>query len=261
MNRRLIVLLSLFAFIVFIIVLSSTVFSLNQAQVNFLSTTNNLSASEQTIVNSAEFDYGESIFFIDRQAYIDKIELSNPYIKVVGLEIAFPSKLIIHAVERNEMFAFKLSNNTYAITDNELKVLEIRQTFVNTNQNAILVNNADYTVPTENALLGTIVNMPEAYINLIKSFGTHSFEWDYNLANLRGNIKALMLNYEEDNQLLIEMRQGVQIVVKQANLKMSDKLQMAFSVYDSEAIDRTRGILLVLEQIDGEIVAAYDNGE
>jgi cell division septal protein FtsQ len=253
--------MSLFGFIVFIIVLSSTVFSLSQAQVNFLSTTNNLSGGEDIILSSAEFEYGESIFFIDKETYIEKIEVANPYIKVVGLEIAFPSKLIIHAVERNEMFAFKLSNNTYAIVDDELKVLDIRQTFVNTNQNAILIDNADYTVPTENAQLGTIVNMPKAYVNLIKSFGTHSFEWDYNLANLRGNIKSVTLNYEEDNQLLIEMRQGVQIVVKEANLNMSDKLQMAFSVYDSDAIDRTKGILLVLEQIDGEIVAAYDDGE
>ena len=261
MNRRLIVLLSLFAFIVFIIVLSSTVFSFHTAQVNFLSTTNYLDDSEQNILNSAEFNYGESIFFIDREEYTSKIEVANPYIKVVGLESVFPSKLIIHAVERNEMFAFKLSNNTYAICDSELKVLELKQTFVNTNQNAILIDNIGYTIPTENAALGTFIAMPEAYINLIKNFSEYSMEWDYNLANLRGNIKQITLNYEEDNQLLIDMRQGLQIIVKDANLKLQDKLQMAYSVYDSEQIDRTKGILLVLEQLDGEIVAAYDNGE
>lgn len=260
MNRRLIILLSLFAFIVFIIVLSSTVFSLNNAQVDFLSTTNYLDDSEQTILDSADFNYGESIFFIDREAYINKIEVANPYIKVVGLEIIFPSKLIIHAVERNEMFVFKLSDNTYAICDDELKVLELKPVFVNMNQNGILIDNSSFILPVADALLGTIIDMPKAYVNLIKDFAHNAMEWDYNLANLRGNIKSITLNYEEANQLLVDMKQGIQIIIKEANLNIADKLQMAFSVYDSDVVDRTMGILLVLEQLNGEIVAAYDDG-
>jgi len=252
--------MSLFAFIVLIIVLSSTVFSLRVTDLNFLSTTNYLT-NEEAILNSAEFNVGESIFFVDRESYIQKIEVANPYIKVVGIEIVFPNKLIVHAVERNEVFAFKLADNTYAICDEELKVLEIRQTFVNTTGNAILVENSSLTIEVTNAILGTTINMPLAYSNIITSFATYMKEWDSNLANLRGNIETLVLNYEEENNLAIEMRQGVQIIINDAHLRLNDKVQMAFSVYDSDAIDRTKGILLILEQQNTEIIAMYDDGE
>jgi|AntRauTorcE11897_2_1112592.scaffolds.fasta_scaffold00001_333 hypothetical protein len=261
MNKRLILLISLFAFIVFIIVLSSTVFSFNNAQINFLSTTNNLTENEQSIIETADFNYGESIFFMDRQEYINNLEKANPYIKVVSLEVVFPSEVIVHAVERVEFYSFKLSDNTYAITDNELKVLNIKQTFINTNENAILVHNNNLSLQASNVSLGSFIDMSEAYASLIENFSIYSQQWDQNIANLMGNIKSITLNYETNNDLLVEMRQGVQIIIKGSNEELSDKMQLGFSVYDSGQIDRTQGIILVLKELDGEIVAAYESGE
>lgn len=259
MNKRLVILLSIFFFIVLVILLSSTVFSFQEAQVNFLSTTNYL-VNEKTILDSAHFEYGESIFFIDREEYIENLELNNPYIKVISLELVFPNKVVIHAIERNEVFAFKLSDNTYVICDEELKVLAVKQVFVNTTSNAILVS-LQNLVPVEDAVVGTVLTLPTTYSNIIKNFIVFSKEWDSDLLNLRGNIERIELNYEEENNLRIEMRQGVEIIVLDSNLNLSNKLQLSYSVYDSASIDRTKGIILIIEQQNEEIIAMYDDGE
>jgi|LGVF01.2.fsa_nt_gb cell division septal protein FtsQ len=258
-NRRLVILLSILAFIVFAVIVSSTVFSFNEAQINFMSTTNLLS-SEEEIVSSAEFDYGQSIFFIDRDLYIENLEINNPYLKVVGLEVVFPNRVIIHAVERDELMVFKLSDNTYAICDKELKVLEIKPEFVNTNENAMLIENEDYVIDTSEAILGTKIDIPTAYINLIENFAKYSQEWDSNLANVRANIEGSTLNYERENQLLIKMRQGLEIVIKDANLNLSEKLQTALSVYDAGQINTGVGILNVIESEEDGIVVFYNDG-
>jgi len=259
MNKRLVVLISLFAFIVLIIVLSSTVFSLRTVQVNFLSTTSYLE-NEADIVSSASFSYGESIFFIDREVYINELEQNNPYIKIVSLEIVFPNRLIIHAVERNEMYAFKLSDNTYAVTDDELKVLSIKPVFVNTTENAILVT-SNISINATNVVEGSLLPLNATDTTFLNDFSYYSQEWDNHLASLRGNIKELILHYEENDTFKVLMRQGVEIIITKQHSKLNEKVQTAYSVYDNPTIDRTKGIILVIEEQDGDVVALYDSGE
>ncbi|MGD9901205.1 MAG: cell division protein FtsQ/DivIB [Spirochaetales bacterium] len=258
-KRGIIILISMVSFVALMAIISNVFFSLRYVTVDFLSTTDVLDNKEQTIINSADFDYGESIFFIEREEYIDKLELNNPYLEVISLEVIFPNRVIIHAIERNEFFAFALSDSTYAICDNELKVLKIVSTFENSTENAMLVDNSALTIDVTNAVLGTTLNIPESYANIIKNFATSAEEWDSNLANLRGNVTGIELNYERDNQLLISMRQGVQIIVKDSNENLSDKLQLAFSVYDSNPTYREGGIIQIIEELTGEIVASYYN--
>lgn len=261
-NQRLIILMSILAFIVVIIVFSSTVFSLKQVDINFLSTTNNLS-TEETIVDSVDFNFGQNIFFVDKETYISQLEIANPYLRVVGLEIQFPNKIIVHVVERNEMYVFKLSDNTYAICDEFLKVLELSPTFINTNENALRVFNYQFSIATTDALLGTTLTFPESYINIIDNFTLATKGWDINLANIRGNINSIELAYEYNtsnnniNDLLVTTRQGLQIIVKDANIRLEDKLQVAFSVYDSGEIDITVGQIEIREELDGDITAFY----
>jgi cell division septal protein FtsQ len=259
MNRRLILIVGIFGFIAFLIVLSSAVFSLKTAQLNFLSTTNHLQ-EEQEILDSANFDYGQSVFFLDREVYIKNLEQQNPYLKVIGLEVVFPNKVVVHAVERNEVYAFKLSNNTYAITDEELKVLEIRPVFVNATNNAMEVSLYNGQIEASSARAGETLLLNSNDALLLKNFFTYSSQWEVQLANLRANIKIVTLHYEEANMLHIEMRQGVQIIVPKATDQLSDKLQLGYSVYESDEINRARGIILIVKQQNEQLVVMYDEG-
>ena len=94
-NKRLAVCLVIFAFLVVIVVLTSTVFALKEVSVEFLSTTDKLSGQQDIVIESANFSYGESTLFLNRQKYIDRIEKNNPYIKIVNIQSVFPNKLVV----------------------------------------------------------------------------------------------------------------------------------------------------------------------
>jgi hypothetical protein len=117
------------------------------------------------------------------------------------------------------------------------------------------------TVPTTNAVLGQALVLSGSNADILKSFFKHSSEWEPNLANLRANIKQLTLNYEEVKTINIEMRQGVHIIIPNSHEVFSDKLQLAYSVYESDEMYRTQGIILIVKRLDGIIEAMYDDGQ
>ncbi len=106
------------------VILCFTLFSLKNVSVNFHTSTYVLAGQEEQIVESGEFSYGGSVIFLGKRASIEKIERTNPYVKVVNIETVFPSSYIIHCVERQEVYAIELNDKTY-ICDEEFKVLRI----------------------------------------------------------------------------------------------------------------------------------------
>lgn len=77
-NKRLIIFLSIFVFLAVIVVLSSTVFSLRSVAVEFAPDPFEQSqnadepkevANANEIIESANFRYGESIFFVSKKTY------------------------------------------------------------------------------------------------------------------------------------------------------------------------------------------------
>ena len=63
-NKRLIILLSVFAFLVLIAVLCSTVFTVKKVQVNWLTTKAIFTESDETIIKDVK--KGESVFLVDK---------------------------------------------------------------------------------------------------------------------------------------------------------------------------------------------------
>jgi len=125
--KRITLLVSIICVILIFVVLSSTVFSLNRVEFCFLQTPVHYKADiADSVVKSGKFNYGESIFFIDKEAHTKKIEKEYPYIKVVGIETIFPNILLIQSIERKPFFAVTNEQNTnLAICDEDFKVLRI----------------------------------------------------------------------------------------------------------------------------------------
>lgn len=149
-KKRLLKLLIALTVVVVIVVLSSTVFTLKDVELCFYDSSNNLiedystldyfgDEDVQDIIDSGEFGFGKSIFFLQRQDNIDKIEKEHPYIKVISISATFPDGFKIKAVERKPMYSIYLSTGRYAICDSELKVLEIKDS-IDTYQYIALIN-------------------------------------------------------------------------------------------------------------------------
>ena len=75
-NARLFIILGVFVFITTLIILCSTVFTLNTIDLGWLSTTKVLSdKTDKDIIDSGEFNFGESVFLLKKDKY--KHSLTN----------------------------------------------------------------------------------------------------------------------------------------------------------------------------------------
>lgn len=139
-NKKLIIGLSVgLGIILTIIILIFTLFSLSTVQIDFRTSLNNITASEEEIIDSGKFNYKSSVLFSNKNKYIERLEKNNPYLKVINIETKFPNKFIIHAKERQELFAISYDEK-YLICDEEFKVLNIVNEYENSQSNAILLD-------------------------------------------------------------------------------------------------------------------------
>ena len=258
-NKRLAIFLGIFVFLALVVVLSSAVFALDNVTIVYHNSTNILSGDDKIIIESAEFRYGENVFLSNKSKYIDNIESSNPYIKVLNIETVFPNKYIIHAVEREETYVFK-PDNYYIITDESLKVLKKEKTFTNMTENAIIVENSGYSTATVKA--GEFLAENKYYANVFCCFGewkaTENAKPDY--TQIKSKIKSITINYVDGlntgaNNLLITMWDGVEILIDASTTKMSDKINFGFSAYDQLETKPNR--ITVFENADGHISGVY----
>lgn len=257
-NKRLAIFLGILIFFAVIVVLSSTVFSLKSVELNFVEEAPALENSKAEIIDSGEFRYNESIFFVNKKAYISKIEKANPYIHVVNIETKFPNKLIIHAAQRQECYVLKLSTNKYAVTDEDMKVLNILDVYQNSNTNPIEIKNSGLAEQSVSA--GDFFEVDDDYLTQIfKSFR----EWELSYSVLKQKIASIELNYEKPDKLLVNMHSGVQILIENSKVQISDKLNLAFSFYDTKKdkngndVDYTQGGIILITETDQKIYGLY----
>ncbi len=242
-----------------VVILSSTVFSLKSVEVKFLDGSENLSGTESDIVQSVDFKYNESIFFSNKKRYTAELEKNNPYLRVVNIETKFPNKLVVNAVERKECFVIKLENNKYAITDEYLKVLKIVQVYQNNSSNAIEVKNSG--LASQTVEVGDFFKTDDNYLTVL--FDCFR-EWKNDYTLIKEKVASIELDYESKNRLLVNMRSGVQIVVDNSKMQLSDKLNLAFSFYETKvdkngnAVDYTQNGIILITETNDKIYGLYN---
>ena len=124
--------------IALMILLTFTLFAVRHVEVDFKSSTINLTPTSEEIVEHSGIKNGGSVFFQNKNKYIDNLENKYPYIRVVNIETVFPSKLVLHIVERDEVYAVKYQE-LYYICDYDFKVLKITDNFESDETNAIML--------------------------------------------------------------------------------------------------------------------------
>lgn len=122
-----------------VFLLAYTFFALRYVEVDFRTSKTNFSASNEEIIDASKIEKGGTIFFRNKQQYIKNIEEEYSYLKVINIETVFPDKLVIHVAERQEVYAVEGEDYVY-ICDEELRVLRTSETYVNSENNAMLLS-------------------------------------------------------------------------------------------------------------------------
>ena len=132
-KKHLLILFCILFVVVVIIVLNSTVFTLQSAKVVFVSyddagDTIYVDAPEKYATISA-IDIlsnlkGKNLFFLSSEKVIDQVHLACPDLKVVAMRRIFPNIVEVFVVEREPVAYFE-QNGYYYLVDSEMYVMEV----------------------------------------------------------------------------------------------------------------------------------------
>lgn len=243
-NKRLIILFSFLVFFIVLIVLSSTLFTLQNVTINWMTDKYQLKNIKDYDLTS-KVSLGESIFLINKDDISNKLEKKYPYLRVVGVETKFPNKIIVHTAEREELFAIKKSNGDYAILDEFGKILN---SDMSSSKFVELANSSLGGAPIEVDLNMTIqdgdlvegefiksVSVKNLLSNLAYSFRQAS----YIPATSKGVFKYIKVEMsinidtnEKEDIINIQTRRGIVIKLKDAKNHTTDKLLLGLSTYN-----------------------------
>lgn len=122
-KKRIIIFSAIVGVLVFLIVLSSAIFSFKSVSVECRMSTMIISELDYDgIMQSGDFKYGKNILFVDFDDNIKKIEKAYPYVKVINVERKFPNYAVINIKER--IPAGRIASEVgYYCVDEELKIL------------------------------------------------------------------------------------------------------------------------------------------
>lgn len=194
MKKKLIISLSVLVGLVAILVtLCFTVFTVKSIEINFR-TSQIKSWSNEQIIEESGLPKGKNIFSIKEQPYIDRLEKKFPYLKVINIETKFPSTLVIHCAEREEMFVVQRESD-YLICDDSLKILKIEEgVFVSDNTNPIILK--DLTILNESIEEGDFLQTQEAGVTGIYS---GIIQCNRLRSDMIGMIKEISFKIEHNN--------------------------------------------------------------
>ena len=258
-NKRLIIILSVFAILVLIAVLCSTVFTVKDVSINWLTTSPNISQSDEEFIQ--EVEKGQSVFLVDKTSIAEKLETKYPYLKVVSVEIKFPNKLVIHTAERQELYSVKIKDNKHAILDSDCKVLR----FVTDSQlssievKPIVVDVQGYTIKEDIFEVSKFAEL--GWIkNVLNNFSVALYSCGYEDIDAKNNIDHMQINVGGyDNKINMTMRYGVEIEIQQISDKLNEKFAFAMGIYDKLSEEEKSVGIIKTYTVNGVVKGEYDN--
>ena len=262
-NKKLIGFLIVLIFLTVLIVLNSTLFTLQKISVNWLTTKYNLeSVKDYTLVDGIE--KGESIFLVKKNEIASQLEKKYPYIRVVSIETKFPNQIVIHSAERESMFAIKISDDNYAVCDELGKVLSRSGSgiFAGSDLGAkpikVILNSV--SLSSDDMQAGTQIQNEEI-VNILTKLSKSLRESNYTPTTSKGIFTSLEIKSTGNNaELYFKTRNGMSILLKEAMDYTTDKCLLALERYNyfhQEGV--VSGGIMVWNDDSNKIYAVYED--
>ena len=262
-NKRLIILLSIFAFLILIVVLCSTLFMVRESGVSIewhSSSLSYLKDSDEEIISSVPTK--ENIMLINKDEITEFLEEKFPYINVLKVEKKFPNKVIIHAIERQDQYAIAVEGEYYSL-DDQGKVLNkyTKEEYDNlaVNKKPMLLNVVGMTI--EDAMqIGKIAQISRVLStmqNLSTALKQSGFTETWQVIN---NFESAKLEFGYVSTLTLVNNRNISIVIDEINVDLNKKILFGIAVTRSDDLkDKTDIVLNVGYNSDGKLVADYEN--
>lgn len=257
-NKTLAVVLVVLFVLALIVALGQSVFRVGKVELVAHSTTNYLSAlNENTVLSGSKLNKGSSVFLLDRDTYCKNLEASQPYIKVLSIEVVWPNTIKFHYSERTELFALPLNDGAYAYVDGDFKVLKVSQgAFSSTQQNSILLEQPLDKSSAE-VRAGDFLNQQDFsdFVDIDDAF----LDMGYSLSELKSMVRATSTTTDaEGKKLNLNTFLGVNIQILNSAFYTSQKITLAYQMLDTlTEQERSHGTIYVFKNSQNVLESRY----
>ena len=229
--------------IVLIGILFGTVFCLRTQNVTIVGDSP-VVISKEDIIRAASLKNGQSIFMLDKQKAISKIEATYPYVKVIQIKTTSVTEIDIKIRARHEM-CYSKQNNNYYIMDEELKVLNIIEASVdesNAPTNLIHIEDGVLNINSSTMVCDFVGSanhkniMAELYKAMVTVVtkaigdGEDSVEAYFTRSDVCEMLKDIQFQeYETYTKIIISTKHGVKLDIENPDKNLQNNINICFS--------------------------------
>ena len=250
MSKKAVISLSIIVFLIALIgILFGAVFCLRSQTVTVVGETP-IEISKEEIITTAGLENGKSIFMLNKEEAINKIEATYPYVKVIQIKTTSLTKIDIIIRSRHDMCYAKNGNNYY-VMDEELKILKIIPAIsegeesneptelihihgenINLNSSTMV---CDFVGSSEQKQ--TMYDLYNAMINVVtKTEGEKgdNKEVYFSRKDVCETLKEIEFKeYETFSKIIITTKHGVKLDIENPNEDLQNKINICFSTIKS----------------------------
>lgn len=237
-SKKLIVFISILSVLLVLVILNSTVFTLQYVDINWLTTKNEMkNYKDYDIVDSVST--GGNIFLVKKDTISEKLEKKYYYLRVVGIETKFPNKIVLHCAEREPMYAVDIGDGKYAVLDEVGKVLRIANSSIFADSDLdlgarpIRVKFEGFALSADNFVLGEIVKV-DRVANLLNNLSYTLRESNYMPTTSKGVFNNIsIVSSGETSEINLQTRNGMLMKLIDAEDYTTDKFLLALERYNT----------------------------
>lgn len=207
---------------------------------------------ENSMLESAQFEKGGNILFMNFKDQINNIEKNNPFVKVDKIVRKFPNKVVVYYSEREASALIPIASvdNAYFVVDTDLKILD-RVTkdgdkYLNNNQDQYVLpvlNYFDYSVNMQSYDKGDFIE-DDSLREHLNTFVSGAFSANNNPTALYEDILKLAteitfyLEENEDNRCkyVLKANSGAEIVftIFNVNDRLFEKVSTSWGLFTTK---------------------------
>lgn len=231
-----------FVLLIILVILMFTVFSLKDVEVELKTGTEHLTQEVVSEIEDEALKTGGSVLFLGKEKLISRLEKQFPYLKIVNIETQIPNKLVIHAAEREELFAVNSGEKSYFL-DEEFKILRVENSNYSKQENgAVLLSLGSVFIDMEDKAYaaGVDLKLDGAEAGQTLNIGNSSEEQNYFSKKLETIALSILTSFEENGLQIQDVRsrfQSFEIFFKPVEFAGLISWQPCLKIVDSASFE------------------------
>lgn len=231
-----------FVLLIILVILMFTVFSLKDVKVELKTGTEHLTQEVVSEIEDEALKTGGSVLFLGKEKLISRLEKQFPYLKIVNIETQIPNKLVIHAAEREELFAVNSGEKSYFL-DEEFKILRVENSIYSKQENGVvLLSFGSVFIDAEDKAYaaGVDLKLDGAEAGQTLNIGNSSEEQNYFSKKLETIALSILTSFEENGLQIQDVRsrfQSFEIFFKPVEFAGLISWQPCLKIVDSASFE------------------------